>query len=182
MTQDHAEAPISVSFKAGTAQYAPQLTVRADSADQLLERLVALNPGITEGLNDDAPITDSVAVFQAAFVETWALAAKALEGVAATAAASGGGASAATGVSTSASGGKVETDKFDNTYEFGHPKAPATPHGPAVLKTWKERSGKTRKSWVDPRTAPSGYGTYGAIADDDKAFGKWGKDAEKDLK
>lgn len=179
MTQDHAEAPISVSFKAGTAQYAPLITVRADSADQLLERLVALNPGITEGLNDDAPITDSVAVFQAAFVETWALAAKALEGVSV---ANGGGASAATGQSTTAEGRKTETDKFDNVFEFDHPKAPATPHGPAVLKTWKQRDGKVRKSWVDPRTTPSGYGTYGTIADDDKAFGKWGKDAEKDLK
>ncbi len=67
-------------------------------------------------------------------------------------------------------------------FEFDHPKAPATPHGPAVLKTWKQRDGKVRKSWVDPRTTPSGYGTYGTISDDDKAFGKWGKDAEKDLK
>src|SRR5690606_5961430 len=74
------ESPISVTFKAGTAQYAPQITVRGDTGAEFLSRLLELNPEVSEGLENDDPITNAIAVFQASWIETWALAAKALEG------------------------------------------------------------------------------------------------------
>jgi hypothetical protein len=177
------ESPISVTFKAGTAQYAPQITVRGDTGAEFLSRLLELNPEVSEGLDNNDPITNAIAVFQASWIETWALAAKALEGTVAPSNGGGGqrpagGAAAATGSGTNADGRKVETDKFDNTYEFNHPQAPDTPYGPAVLKRWTQRDGKKRANWVDPRTAPSGYGQFGTIADDDRWGGKWGKDAK----
>src|SRR5690606_9661999 len=84
-----------------------------------LSRLLELNPEVSEGLENDDPITNAIAVFQASWIETWALAAKALEGTVAPSNGGGGqrpagGAAAATGSGTNADGRKVETDKFDN--------------------------------------------------------------------
>lgn len=170
----HTEAPLSVSFKAGTAQYAPQVTVRATNAEELFNHLVELQPEIGKAMNDGAPITDAIAAFAAGVVATWATASKALDGVVPTASNP-----KPTGGPAAESGGQgVETDRFGNTFEHNHPKAPATPHGPAVLKRWKQRDGKPRTSWVDPRVAPSGFAVHGTVAEGDLWQGKWGQDAK----
>lgn len=54
----------------------------------------------------------------------------------------------------------TETDKWGNTYEWGHPKAPLTPSGaPAVLKRGKSQQGNNYARWIDPRSKaiPSVY-------------------------
>jgi hypothetical protein len=168
----HAEAPVSVTFKTGTAQYAPQITVRGNTVDEVITSLVELNPDITEA--GDLNAADLVAAFGVAVVSRWATAVKALDGVVPTASnpQPSGGAAAESG------GQLVELDRFNNTYEHNHPKAPATPHGPAVLKRWKQRDGKARTSWVDPRVAPSGFAVHGTINESDLWEGKWGQDAK----
>lgn len=55
---------------------------------------------------------------------------------------------------------RTENDKWGNSYEWGHPKAPLTPSGlPAVLKRGKSSAGKAFNRWIDPRSKaiPSVY-------------------------
>jgi hypothetical protein len=42
------------------------------------------------------------------------------------------------------------TDRFGNSYYQGHPKAPLTPRGPALLKFATSREGKPYAVFVDP--------------------------------
>ena len=58
-----------------------------------------------------------------------------------------------------APGPSTETDRWGNSFELGHPEAPLTPHGPAVLKRGKSQSGNLYAQWVDPRAkaVPSNY-------------------------
>lgn len=55
---------------------------------------------------------------------------------------------------------QVETDRWGNSYEHGHPKAPMTPLGtPAVLRRATSQAGKPYAQWIDPRNKaiPSVY-------------------------
>lgn len=54
----------------------------------------------------------------------------------------------------------VETDRWGNSYEHGHPKAPLTPLGQqAVLFRGTSQAGKPYARWIDPRSkkVPSVY-------------------------
>lgn len=53
--------------------------------------------------------------------------------------------------------GGSETDKWGNAWEYGRPDAPATPRGPAVLKTGMSRDNKQYKRWEDPAKGPRWY-------------------------
>lgn len=61
----------------------------------------------------------------------------------------------------SAVGGRsdTETDRWGKSYQHGHPQAPQTPFGPAVLKRAQSQAGKPYARWVDPRAKeiPSVY-------------------------
>jgi hypothetical protein len=67
--------------------------------------------------------------------------------------------------------GGSETDRWGNTYTYGHPQAPSTAHGPAVLKSGTSREGKAYQQWLDPRDPkiPSVYQKNGK----DKPFDLW---------
>lgn len=47
--------------------------------------------------------------------------------------------------------GGPETDRYGNTFEHNHPKAPQTQWGPAVLKRGTSKSGNSYARWTDPR-------------------------------
>lgn len=55
-----------------------------------------------------------------------------------------------------AGGMEVETDKYGNTYVYGHPDAPDLPDGRGkyVQKDWEDRNGNRRKAWIDPIDGP----------------------------
>ena len=177
------EAPFSVTVKAGTAQYAPQFTIRADSADELLSRLISLDPDVAS-LGDEISIKDAAASFAAGVIATWAKVSSVLEGVVPTPArltAQGGGAGAsqASAPTAPANDGslRVEEDKWGGKYTHNHPKAPPTPYGTSVLREWTAQSGKKMARWVDPRDPkiPSVYAVNGKDAPADLGEGDWAK-------
>lgn len=53
----------------------------------------------------------------------------------------------------------VGPDRFGRYFEFGHPQAPQTAHGPAVLMHATGQSGKPYSRWLDPRAkaVPGNY-------------------------
>jgi hypothetical protein len=176
------EAPVSVTFKTGTAQYSPQITVRGETVQEVLDRLTELQPELHAA--GDLPAADLIAAFGASVVASWAAAAKALEGVvltparpaAATSGTNGGSGSSAPAPSNDGSL-RVEEDKWGGKYTHNHPKAPPTPYGTSVLREWTAQSGKSMARWVDPRDPkiPSVYATNGKDAPADLGEGDWAK-------
>lgn len=72
----------------------------------------------------------------------------------------------------------TETDKWGNTYEWGHPKAPLTPSGaPAVLKRGRSQQGKDYAKWIDPRDKyiPSVYASGQKVNPPDLWPGDWAR-------
>lgn len=72
----------------------------------------------------------------------------------------------------------TETDKWGNTYEWGHPKAPLTPSGqPAVLKRCRSKQGKDYAKWIDPRDKyiPSVYASGQKVNPPDLWPGDWAR-------
>ena len=68
------------------------------------------------------------------------------------------------------SDGGPETDKWGNTWEYGRPDAPATPRGPAVLKSGTSREGKGYKRWEDPAKGPRWYAQRQPKVDDSQLW------------
>jgi hypothetical protein len=175
------EAPLSTTFKTGTAQYAPQITVRGDSVQELLDRLIELQPELATVT--DVTAADLVAAFGASVVASWATAAKALEGVVPTP-----GKPAPVQREVNPNGHQTaapdndgafrkEEDKWGGVYTHNHPKAPPTPYGTSVLREWTAQSGKKMARWVDPRDPkiPSVYAVNGKDAPADLGEGDWAK-------
>jgi hypothetical protein len=173
---------VSATFKTGTAQYAPQITVRGGTVQELVDRLYELQPDLAAA--GDLPVADLVAAFGVSVVDRWAQAAKALEGVVLTPAKPAAptqrevnpnghnpAAPSSDGLVT------VEEDKWGGKYTHNHPKAPPTPYGTSVLREWTAQSGKRMARWVDPRDPkiPSVYATNGKDAPADLGEGDWAK-------
>ena len=51
-------------------------------------------------------------------------------------------------------GVEVEVDKWGGRWTYGHPQAPQTQRGPAVIREWQAQSGKMMKRWADPAAGP----------------------------
>lgn len=181
---ENTEAPFSVTVKAGTAQYAPQFTIRANTADELLSRLISLDPDVAS-LGDDISVKDAAASFAAGVIATWVKVSTVLEGVVPTPGKPNGG-PAAVGAVTGGTGNpaavndgsqRVETDKWGGVFTHNHPKAPPSPHGTMVLREWTAQSGKKMARWVDPRDPkiPSVYAVNGKDAPADLSEGDWAK-------
>jgi hypothetical protein len=45
-------------------------------------------------------------------------------------------------------------DKWGGRWTYGHPQAPQTQRGPAIIREWKAQSGKMMKRWADPAAGP----------------------------
>lgn len=178
MTTTTTEAPVSVTFKTGTAQYSPQITVRGNTVQEVVDRLFELQPDLAAA--GDLPVADLIASFGVSVVDRWAKAATALEGVVLTPARPvANSASRPSGVdagSVTTDGAlRVEEDKWGGKYTHNHPKAPPTPYGTSVLREWTAQSGKKMARWVDPRDPkiPSVYATNGKDAPADLGEGGW---------
>jgi hypothetical protein len=182
VTNTTTEAPVSVTFKTGTAQYSPQITVRGNTVQEVVDRLFELQPDLAAA--GDLPVADLIASFGVSVVDRWAKAATALEGVVLTPAkpnsavpASIGGQAPQSFASAPESGGayRVEEDKWGGKYTHNHPKAPPNPYGTSVLREWTAQSGKKMARFVDPRDPkiPSVYATNGKDAPADLGEGSW---------
>lgn len=56
----------------------------------------------------------------------------------------------------SSGGMETDSDRYGNTYVYGHPDAPDLPDGRGkyIQKDWEDRNGTRRKAWVDPIDGP----------------------------
>lgn len=160
MTDEVLGSALTVTLKGGGDYNAPWIVVRADDPNEMERYLTAVKERLTAAVSDAAR----------AFHAIWNVA----DGLGATSVQAApqdaspwdaapaqqptvGAPPTSPTVSSGASG--VETNKFGNTYEWGHPKAPMTPAGQAVLKRATSRAGKPYARWIDPRSKeiPSVY-------------------------
>lgn len=51
------------------------------------------------------------------------------------------------------------TGKYDDTYTYGHPDAPALPDGRGhyIMREWQAKSGKKMRAWIDPIKGPKPF-------------------------
>lgn len=170
------EAPITATLKAGGGYDAPWLVVRADTPDQLTQRLNAI---VEHGI--DAALV----VAAQSLAREWggnATAAPTASGQVNVEQGLGGQVVSDTAgftpaPSTNANPApaapageiRVEQGKWDDRYEWGLPNAPMTPFGQAVKKTAKAKSGKYYSRWIDPRSKaiPSVYQSGTRVDPDD---------------
>lgn len=169
------ESPLVVTLKGGGNHADPWIVVRADTTQQLVERL-------NEVVN--AGVDGAVVAAQQAFTATYGGAPA--NPVQTVQQGLGGQVVQAQPTPTQASytpapqvsappaqvapagGAHSETDRFQNTWTFNHPKAPQTPHGPAVHRSWTTQAGKASNRWVDPR-AKAVAGNYAKGVREDPA-------------
>lgn len=157
------ELPIKVTLKSGGNQADPWITVGAESPEQLVDRLNRMD----EALSKAAEVAHRFATLHtvardlgATHVETqYDAPPQAAQQAAQPAPQAPPQPQQAAPVPPPPFDGppqgggevRVETDKWNNTYEHGRPDAPNTAFGPAVLKRGTARSGKPYARWIDPR-------------------------------
>lgn len=151
---DTTDAPYVVTLKAGASYDSPWIVVRGDTADEVKDRLRDLWSG---------EVAAAVVATASAFLNTWATekGGPSPEGAVdnVVRAVSGtvvndpvGNSPAPSTPAPQAAAAGVETDRWGNTYEHNHPKAPETGYGPKVLKRGLSREGnKPYAQWLDPR-------------------------------
>lgn len=158
MTDEVLGSALTVTLKGGGDYNAPWIVVRADDPNEMERYLAAVKERLT------AAVSDAARAFHAIWNVADGLGATSVQpapqGQAPAAQESPWDAApAAQSAAPAAQEPKRETNKFGNTYEWGHPKAPMTPAGQAVLKRATSRAGKPYARWIDPRSKeiPSVY-------------------------
>lgn len=151
MTDETQGSALTVTLKGGGDYNAPWIVVRADDPNELEKYLAAVKERLT------AAVSDAARAFHAIWNVADGLGASSVK--AAPQDASPWDAAPAASPPAASGGGGVETNRYGNTYEWGHPKAPMTPAGQAVLKRATSRAGKPYARWIDPRSKeiPSVY-------------------------
>lgn len=160
------EAPITATLKAGGGYDAPWLVVRADTPDQLTQRLNAIvEHGIDAALVVAAQSLAREWGGNAAPAPTASgqtnveqhLGGQVIQDSAGFTPAPSTNANPAP--AAPAAGITVEEDKWGGRYELNLPNAPQTPFGPAIKVTKQAKSGKYYSRWEDPRikALPSNY-------------------------
>lgn len=164
----YTEAPFVVTVKGGGNNNAPWIVVRGDTADEVEARL-----------RDVYKLGPAAIATASAFANEWAAesgGAAAPQGqspaVQAVAAGLGGQVVSSTPTSPAPStsapqagvaGGSenvLKKDKWGTVFEFNHPNAPQTQHGPKVLKhAVGQDSGKQYSQWLYPtdKAVPGNY-------------------------
>lgn len=158
MTDETQGSALTVTLKGGGDYNAPWIVVRAEDPNEMERYLAAVKERLI------AAVSDAARAFHAIWGVADGLGASSVQAApqdqAPAASASPWDAAPATqAAAPAAQGPKRETNKFGNTYEWGHPKAPMTPAGQAVLKRATSRAGKPYARWIDPRSKeiPSVY-------------------------
>lgn len=159
MTDEAQGSALTVTLKGGGDFNAPWIVVRADDPNEMEHYLTGVKDRLTTA------VSDAARAFHAIWSVTDGLGASSVQPAPAaeapTATASPWDAAPAAPAAPAAQAGsdEPEVNKYGNTYEWAHPKAPMTPAGQAVLKRATSRAGKPYARWIDPRSKeiPSVY-------------------------
>lgn len=167
MTDEAQGSALTVTLKGGGDYNAPWIVVRADDPNEMEHYLSAVKERLTTAVSDAARsfhaiwnVADGLgasSVQPAPQAQPQAPAAPASPWESAPAAPAAPAPAAAPAAQPGSS--EPEVNKYGNTYEWGHPQAPMTPGGQAVLKRATSRAGKAYARWIDPRSKeiPSVY-------------------------
>lgn len=159
MTDEVLGSALTVTLKGGGDYNAPWIVVRADDPNEMERYLTAVKERLTAAVSDAARAFHAIWNVADGLGATSVQAAPQDQAPAASESPWDAAPAAQSAAPAQAAEPKRETNKFGNTYEWGHPKAPMTPAGQAVLKRATSRAGKPYARWIDPRSKeiPSVY-------------------------